>query len=221
MPSKVENKTGEGKQTSQQPVPAPGGSLGQTGLLGAHPPAPPGHCSCVVTGGSAAACRLGGFLPSPASLPGLDSLEETGAGEPALHSNNNRLPDWRPLLGARPEPEATPPDPATGKTCFLVFQGGGVQEAYTHPESTRELISTDGPGQGASWAVDRVGPGPGLLLVSIPAKGQVQSQKGTARRPGCSRDKASNLKSVFLLKREDLRGCQATSIITDFRHIVP
>lgn len=178
------------------------GAWNRQGCSGVHPPAPPGHCSRVVTGGSAGPCRPG--ASSPARQPAvLGQLEETGAGEPALHSNNNRLPaHWRPCWGPGLEPERPPHStPLLAKHVFLFSKGG--QEARTHPESTRELISTDRPDcQGASWGGGdrsraRARPTWETILAKRPGSESEEEQQG----PGCSRDKAPNLKSAFTEKR--------------------
>lgn len=216
-PARWKTRWGRG-QTLQHPVPVAGGSLEQTGLpwYAASSPSRPLFPCC--DRGFSWGLQAGGFLPSPpAGL--LGQLEETGVGEPALHSNNNRLPaHWRPCWGPGLEPKRPPHStPPLAKHVFLFSKG--EQEARTHPESTRELISTDRPGcQGASWGGgDRSRARARPTWETILAKGPGSESEGEQQGPGCSRDKAPNLKSAFTEKRRP-QGLPGSSTITDLRH---
>lgn len=107
----------------------------------------------------------GAFLPSPV----LAQLEETGGQEPALHSNNNRLPRrW----GAGREPERPPHStPPLAKHVFLFSDG--EEGAGTHPEQTWELISPREARPPARSAEAGTGPGPPWR--SLRPQSQVQS----------------------------------------------
>ena len=125
VPSKVENKAGEREQTSQQAVPVAGGSMEQRGLP-LHPPTSPSRplFPCCDRGFSWGP-QTGGFLPSP---PARRAWTAGGnrRWEPALHSNNNRLPaHWRPCWGAGLGPERPPTPPRHWQNMFSCFLRGG------------------------------------------------------------------------------------------------